>query len=82
MYKEASGQNINEDKSAIYFSPNTEVTLRQQLSNKVGITQELKDGMYPGLLVFSGSLRRSFSLTSSTVFEKIERLERSPTQLL
>ena len=54
MYKEASGQNINEDKSAIYFSPNTEVTLRQQLSNKVGITQELKDDTYLGLLVFSG----------------------------
>ena len=49
IYGEASGQCVNRDKSAIYFSPNTPHNTRQALKHILGVNVEAFSERYLGL---------------------------------
>ncbi|KAF7144600.1 hypothetical protein RHSIM_Rhsim04G0148900 [Rhododendron simsii] len=57
-YEVASGQNVNKEKSSVFFSPNTHVQSQNFLSAKVGISMEANGAKYLGISVFLGSSKR------------------------
>lgn len=49
IYAMCSGQSVNKDKSAVYFTPNTPEVRRQQMKQHLGIFVEAFSDMYLGL---------------------------------
>mgnify|MGYP004726181545 CR=1 FL=1 len=49
VYEEAIGQLINMDKSAVFFSKNTNQTVREEVCQAMGSMQQVSQGKYLGL---------------------------------
>lgn len=73
IYGEASGQSVNKDKSAIFFSPNTPSSIRQNIKGMLGIMVEAFSDRYLGLPTAVGRI------TSGT-FDHISERARSKMQ--
>ncbi|KAF7146289.1 hypothetical protein RHSIM_Rhsim04G0067000 [Rhododendron simsii] len=58
LYEAASGQNVNKEKSSVFFSPNIPPEARLTLADRVGISMEAKEAKYLGLPVFLGNSKR------------------------
>lgn len=70
LYEEASGQQINMDKSSIYISPNIKGEKRGRLMTCLGINTVMKGEIYLGLPMILGSSKRDFF---GSVKERIEK---------
>jgi hypothetical protein len=73
IYEECSGQCVNREKSSIYFSPNTPLSIRQHLKGLLGITVEAFSERYLGL-------RTAFGRITSGTFDHIGERIRSKMQ--
>ena len=53
-YEAASGQNINTDKSSVFFSPNSPQEKKESILNILGPMQDSKHNKYLGLPIIIG----------------------------
>lgn len=73
LYENASGQVINKDKTAVFFSKNTPPPIRAQMMAELGITQIASNDKYLGLPVHIGKSRKSaFEYIKQRVWAKIQ----------
>ena len=88
LYKYASGQEINLDKSAIVFSRNTSSEVRQSITNFLGIRETAAHDKYLGLPTVIGCSKRAvFSSIKDRIWRKIhgwneQRLSRAGKEVL
>ena len=68
LYKSASGQEINLDKSAIVFSSNTSPEVRHRITSYLGIKEVMAHDKYLGLPIVIG---RSKSAVFSSIKDRI-----------
>lgn len=77
-YEFASGQMVNKDKSAVYFSPNTPFSVRSRLSSSVGISVEVNDAKYLGLPMFLGHSKRDlFAYIKGRILKRLKSYKES-----
>jgi hypothetical protein len=80
IYEECSGQCVNREKSSIYFSPNTPLSIRQDLKGLLGITVEAFSERYLGLPTAVG---RITSGTFDHIGERIRsKMQRGSEQMV
>jgi hypothetical protein len=73
VYKRASGQVINRDKSSVLFSPNTSQVDKDEVRAELCITQEAKSEKYLGLLVSIGkSRKKAFEYIKRKIWVRIQ----------
>jgi hypothetical protein len=58
LYCTSSDQLVSDAKSSIFFSPNTEVPIREEVCEKLNIVTESLSDKYLGLLSLVGADRR------------------------
>lgn len=58
-YETASSQQVSIDKSCIFFSANTQMTLRDDIMNFLGIHLVLEDGKYLGIPFMVGRSKKT-----------------------
>lgn len=72
-YEALLGQSVNFQKSAILFSSNVEQSERGTLAGILGVSNELQDGKYLGLLSFVGrSKKRVFGFVKNKVCKRLQ----------
>ncbi|KAF7154602.1 hypothetical protein RHSIM_Rhsim01G0174200 [Rhododendron simsii] len=72
LYKTASGQKVNKEKSSVFFSPNIPPEARLTLANRVGISMEAKEAKYLGIPVFLGNSKRElFSYVKDRTIKRL-----------
>ncbi|XP_071912244.1 uncharacterized protein [Coffea arabica] len=73
LYKSASGQEINLDKSAIVFSSNTNSEVRHSITNYLGIKEVVTHDKYLGLPTIIGRSKSAvFSSIKDRIWQKID----------
>jgi hypothetical protein len=73
VYKRASGQVINRDKSSVLFSPNTSQVDKDEVRAELCITQEAKSEKYLGLPVSIGkSRKKAFEYIKRKIWVRIQ----------
>ena len=73
-YEDGSGQKINNDKSSVFFSPNTHQDLKEAIFAILGPMQDSKHSKYLGLPSFIGrSKKQVFSILKEQVGQKLTR---------
>ncbi|XP_039061817.1 uncharacterized protein LOC120206159 [Hibiscus syriacus] len=73
VYAESSGQNVNSDKSIIYFSPKTIDDHRRQLTNILGIQSVASLGLYLGLPLYIGKNKiDAFGYLRTKMVDRVE----------
>ena len=72
-YERASGQAINYEKSAIFFSANTNKELRKDICAEMGNMKEAASGKYLGLpLLIGRSKQQVFRYIKHKVQDKLQ----------
>ena len=77
-YARASGQLINFEKSAIYYSRNTDLDIRQEICSILGNLKEAFSGKYLGLpMVIGRTKNQVFGQVKRRVTERLQRWKRN-----
>lgn len=73
LYEEASGQVINRDKSAIFFSPNAQSEIKSTITNSLSVRRVALNEKYLGLPTMVGkSKNNSFKFIQDKVWSKLQ----------
>ena len=63
QYEEASGQQINQEKTQLFFSPNTDPHLQEEIKTLLGVAATTNYEKYLGLPSFMGRGKNKVSAT-------------------
>lgn len=78
-YEVRSGQAVNLQKSGVFFSANVDLERRDELSEILGVHNDLRDSKYLGLPSLVGhSKKRVFSFVKEKVWKKIQGWKSKP----
>ena len=73
QYEEASGQQINRGKPQLFFSPNTDPHMQEEIKNLLGVAATTNYEKYLGLPSFVGrGKKQSFSYIREQIWQKIQ----------
>lgn len=77
LFEAAFGQQINADKSSVFFSSNTSLELKAKILEVMGPMQDSKHNKYLGLPSIIGKSKKEvFAEVKEKIFKKIVRMER------
>jgi hypothetical protein len=72
LYEKASGQQLNKEKTSLFFSRNTKAPIRELLSRRIGVAPTQKYEIYLGLPALVGRSRvRSFDSLKGRIWAKM-----------
>ena len=68
QYEKASGQQINREKTQLFFSPNTDHAMQEHIKSKIGVSATHHIESYLGLPTFVGRGKKKASVTYENGF--------------
>ena len=73
MYEQASGQQINRDKTQLFFSSNTAPNIQDDIKALIGVTVATQYETYLGLPTFIGRAKKqSFMYIRERIWHKLQ----------
>ncbi|XP_027155078.1 uncharacterized protein LOC113755222 [Coffea eugenioides] len=73
VYEKATGQQINTDKSSVFFSKNTTQLVREEVCHTMGSIQQIGQGQYLGLpMIITKSKEQVFGFIKNSIDKKLQ----------